>query len=42
MFRVRKHARRIINSLGIKSDGFLMDDRIFQAAEIGRIHDKAA
>jgi putative transposase len=42
VFRARKYTRRIINSLGIMSDGFLMDDRIFQAAEIGRIHSKAA
>lgn len=42
VFRARKYTRRIINSLGIKSDGFLIDDRIFQAAEIGRIHDRAA
>ena len=42
VFRARKYTRRIINSLGIKSDGFLIDDRIFQAAEIGRIHDMAA
>ena len=42
VFRARKYTRRIINSLGIKSDGFLIDDRIFQAAEIGRIHSKAA
>jgi putative transposase len=42
VFRARKYTRRIINSLGITSDEFLMDDRIFQAAEIGRIHKKAA
>jgi putative transposase len=42
VFRARKYTRRIINSLGIRSDEFLMDDRIFQAAEIGRIHGKAA
>jgi putative transposase len=42
VFRARKYTRRIINSLGITLDGFLMDDQIFQAAEIGRIHKKAA
>ena len=42
VFRARKYTRRIINSLGLNSDEFLMDDRIFQAAEIGRIHGKAA
>jgi putative transposase len=42
VFRARKYTRRIINSLGIKSEEFLIDDRIFQAAEIGRIHAKAA
>jgi len=42
VFRARKYTRRIINSLGIKSEAFLIDDKIFQAAEIGRIHAKAA
>jgi putative transposase len=42
VFRARKYTRRIINSLGIKSEEFLIDDRLFQAAEIGRIHAKAA
>ena len=42
VFRARKYTRRIINYLGIKSEEFLIDDRIFQAAEIGRIHNKAA
>ena len=42
VFRARKYTRRIINSLGITSDEFLIDDQIFQAAEIGRIHSKAA
>jgi hypothetical protein len=42
VFRARKYTRRIINSLGIKSEPFLIDDRLFQAAEIGRIHAKAA
>jgi len=42
VFRARKYTRRIINSLGKNAEEFLMDDRIFQAAEIGRIHAKAA
>ena len=42
VFRARKYTRRIINYLGIKPEEFLMDDRIFQAAEIGRIHAQAA
>lgn len=42
VFRARKYTRRIINSLGKDSEAFLIDDRVFQAAEIGRIHAKAA
>jgi putative transposase len=42
IFRARKYTRRIINSLGKNADEFYIDDRIFQAAEIGRIHAKAA
>jgi len=42
VFRTRKYTRRIINSLGKTGEAFLIDDRIFQAAEIGRIHAKAA
>ena len=42
VYRARKITRRIINSLGICSDEFVIDDRIFQAAEIGRIYRKAA
>ncbi|MDO9169785.1 MAG: transposase [Methylobacter sp.] len=42
IFRARKYTRRIINSLGKNDDTFLIDDRIFQAAEIGRIHGRAA
>lgn len=42
VFRARKYTRRIINSLGIKSDEFLIDNKIYQTAEIGRIHDMAA
>lgn len=42
VFRARKYARRIINSLGKEGEAFLIDDRIFQVAEIGRIHAKAA
>ena len=41
-FRARKYTRRILNSLGKTGEEFLIDDRIFQAAEIGRIHAKAA
>ncbi len=41
-FRAQKYTRRIINSLGKNSEAFLIDDRIFQAAEIGRIHAKTA
>lgn len=42
IFRARKYTRRIINSLGKNAETFLIDDRIFQAAEIGRIHAKTA
>jgi hypothetical protein len=42
VFRARKYTRRIINPLGKTGEAFLIDDRIFQAAEIGRIHAKAA
>ena len=42
IFRARKYTRRIINSLGKNGEAFLIDERIFQAAEIGRIHAKAA
>ena len=42
VFRARKYTRRVINSLGKEGEPFLIDDRIFQAAEIGRIHAKAA
>lgn len=41
-FRARKYTRRILNSLGKTGEEFLIDDAIFQAAEIGRIHAKAA
>ena len=42
VFRTRQYTRRILKSLD-KNDGeFLIGDRIFQAAEIGRIHAKAA
>ena len=30
--------QNIINSLGINAEEFLIDNRIFEAAEIGRIH----
>ncbi len=42
IFRARKYTRRIINSLGKNDDTFLIDDRIFQAAEIARIHARVA
>ncbi len=42
VFRARKYTRRVINSLGKNAEEFLMDDRISQAAEIGRIHVKVA
>ena len=42
IFRARKYTRRILNSLGKNDEEFLIDDRIFQIAEIGRIHAKAA
>ena len=42
IFRAQKYTRRIMNWLGKNADEFYIDDRIFQAAEIGRIHAKAA
>jgi len=42
VFRARKYTRRIINALGIKSEGFLMNNPIFQSAELGRIHAEVA
>jgi putative transposase len=42
VFRARKYTRRIINSLGLNADEFLINDPVFQAAEIGRIHAQAA
>ena len=42
IFRARKYTRRIINSLGKNDEEFLIEDSIFQTAEIGRIHAKAA
>ncbi len=41
VFRARKFTRRIINALGINADAIVIDERIFQAAEIGRIYAKA-
>lgn len=41
IYRARKITRRIINSLGICAESIVIDDRIFQAAEIGRIYAKA-
>jgi hypothetical protein len=42
LFRARKYLRRIINSLGKKAEEFLITDDMLQAAELGRIHAKAA
>ena len=42
VFRARKVTRRIINALGINPDAIVINDKIFQAAEIGRIYSKAA
>ena len=42
IFRARKYTRRILNLLGKNGEAFLIDDSIFQTAEIGRIHAKAA
>lgn len=42
LFRARKYLRRIINSLGKKAEEFLITDNMLQAAELGRIHAKAA
>lgn len=42
VFRARKITRRIINALGINPDAIVIDDRIFQAAEIGRIYAKTS
>ncbi len=42
IFRAKKYTRRIINSLSKNAEEFYIDDRIFKAAEIGRIHAKAA
>ncbi|NOQ37128.1 MAG: transposase [Methylococcaceae bacterium] len=41
-YRARKITLRIINSLGIKADEILIDDKIFQAAELGRTHAETA
>ena len=40
-FRARKFTRRIINALSLNAEEFLMNDKIFQAAEIGKIHANA-
>ena len=42
IFSVRKYTRGIINSLGKNTEDFSMGQRIFQAAETGRIHAKVA
>ena len=38
IFRARKYTLRILNSLGKNAKDFLINDSIFEAAEIGRIH----
>ncbi len=38
-FRARKYTRRIINSLSLNAEEFLINDPIFQAAELGKIHE---
>jgi hypothetical protein len=35
-------SKPLYNSLGINAEQFLIDNRIFEAAEIGRIHARAA
>lgn len=40
-FRARKFTRRIINSLSLNAEAFLIGDKTFQAAEIGKIHANA-
>jgi len=40
-FRARKFTRRIINSLSLNAETFLITDKVFQAAEIGKIHANA-
>ena len=40
-FRTRKFTRRIVNSLSLNAEEFLMSDKVFQAAEIGKIHANA-
>ena len=42
IFRAREYTRRIYKFARHKCRGVLWDDRIFQVAEIGRIHSKAA
>jgi hypothetical protein len=42
IFRAQKYTLRMISSLGKKAEDCLIDDSIFQAAEIGRIHAKPA
>ena len=41
-FRARKYTRRIINSLGLNAEEFLINDPLFQAAELGKIHENVA
>ena len=42
VFRARKYTNRIINSLGLKTDAFFINDPIYEIAEIGKIHRKAS
>ena len=37
-FRARKYTLRIINSLNINPEEFLINEKIFRATEIGKIH----
>ena len=41
-FRARKYTRRIINSLDLNAEQFLINDPLFQAAELGKIHENVA
>ena len=38
-FRARKYTRRIINFLSLNAETFLINDPVFQAAELGKIHE---
>jgi len=41
-FRARKFTHRIINSLSLNAEEFLITDKAFQAAKIGKIHANVA